>query len=65
MPALLAFACAVLLLDRAFARLALHALSTPDALASVALIAACVLYAAGAWAPAPRSVRRPRLTGER
>lgn len=52
MARLLSLACAVLLLDRSLARLALGALSTADALATIALVTACVLYAAGAWASA-------------
>ena len=58
MSRFLAFALAALLFDRACARLALHTLSTPDAVVSIALIAACVLHTAGAWAPVERAVWR-------
>ena len=49
-------------LDRGLARLAPGALSTADALATIALATACVLYTAGAWASAASPVR---LRGER
>lgn len=62
MARFLSLACAALLLDRGLARLALGALSTADALTTIALVTACVLYTAGAWASAASPVR---LRGER